>query len=447
MDAHDVAPQMLASSTESAATGVLAALAVIVLAAAVGGRVARRIRQPVVVGEIAAGVLLGPSALGLLPGNPTAVLFPPEVVAILGGIAQLAVSCYMFGVGYETDLGELRRCPRGVAAVAGAATAVPLLGGFALGLLVSGPLGLQDRGPVLPLFTGILLSITAVPVLTRILDERDLRRTPAGVVSLGAAAVSDGAAWLLLAAAVWFSGPEHGGRSPLTVCLLLSVFVGVLLTAGRKLLGAALARADSLPGMALLVGVLLGSAWFTSWLGLHAVFGALLCGVAAPRRPDGTADPAVLARLRSLGTLLLPAFFVVSGLGVRLSGGGSSIGLLLLLLVLISVAAVAVKLLPAAAGARLAGLDGHQALTVGALMNTRGLTELIAVQVAHSAGVIDDRLYALFVLMALLTTAATGPMLDALEARRARAACAAGSPNAPAPVPSSREEVSLAAKG
>ncbi len=405
------------ASAEAAATGALAALAVVILAAALGGRIARRLRQPVVVGEIAAGILLGPSALGLLPGHPTAALFPPPVTAILGGVSQLAVACYMFGVGYETDLGELRRHPRGVAAVAVAATAVPLLGGLGLGLLLARLPGNQGHSAVLPLFTGVLLSITAVPVLARILDERGLRRTPAGVVGLGAATVCDGAAWLLLAVAVSFGGPRHSGRSPLTVFWLAAAFAGVLLTVGRPLLKAALARAGGLSGMAVLTGMVLGSAWFTSWLGLHAVFGALLCGMAAPRRADGTADPAVLERLRSLATLLLPAFFVVSGLSVHLGSGGSSTWPLL---IAVCVVAVGVKLLPSAGAARLAGLDRHESLVVGVLMNTRGLTELIAVQVARSAGVVDDRLYAVFVLMAIGTTAATGPMLDALEVRRAR---------------------------
>ncbi|MDQ8705978.1 cation:proton antiporter [Streptomyces sp. LHD-70] len=415
-------------SPEATATGALAALAVVIVVAAAAGKLAGKLRQPVVVGEIAAGVLLGPSALGLLPGNPTDSLFPPPVVSILGGMAQLAIACYMFGVGYETDLGELRRRPRGVAAVAGAATAVPMLGGIGLGFLITALPGGSGYGPLLPIFTGILLSITAVPVLTRVLDERGLRSTPAGVVSLGAAAACDGIAWLLLAGAISLSGGSHTTHSPLMVCALLAAFTLVLFTVGRRLLGYALARVDSLPSMAALTGILLASAWFTSWLGLHAVFGALLCGIAAPRRPDGTPHPVVLTRLRGLGTLLLPAFFVVAGLGVHLNGIDAATWLLL---ALVCATAVAVKLFPSAAGARLSGLDRHQSLTVGALMNTRGLTELIAVQVAYTAGVIDTRLYAVFVLMALLTTAVTGPLLDLIESRRGRTRIKA----TPAPTP------------
>ncbi|MEW9532361.1 cation:proton antiporter [Microbispora sp. NPDC049125] len=407
-----------AASAESAATGTLAALTVVILAAACFSRAASRLRQPIVIGEIAAGIALGPSLLGLLPGDISATLFPPQVVAILASISQLAIACYMFCVGYETDLGELRARPRGVFAVAAAATAVPLAGGFGVGLLLQRLLG-PESDPMLPVFTGILLSVTAVPVLTRILDERGLRRTPAGTVSLGAAAVCDIAAWLLLALATSVGGRGHSGFAPLATCALLAGFTVVMFTVGRRLLGEALARARTLPGMALLMAILLGSTWFSSWIGLHAVFGALLCGVAAPRRPGGAPDTAVLARLHGVGGLLLPAFFVVAGLGVHLDGGDSTMWLLLLL---VTAVAVTVKLVPAAVAARLTGLDRRQSLVVGALMNTRGLTELIAIQVAYAAGVIDGRLYTVFVLMALVTTAATGPMLDALRARSAPAA-------------------------
>ncbi|GAA2136256.1 cation:proton antiporter [Kitasatospora kazusensis] len=371
--------------------------------------VCRRIGQPVVVGQLVAGV-----GLGLLPGRLTAVLFPAEVLPFLNVMAQLGLVLFLFSVGYELDLRFLRTRQRAVLLVSAGSLLVPLaLGGvlgwvlWDAGLLGSAP-GVR-AGPAV-LFTAVALSITAVPVLAGIVRERALTASLPGVVALASAGVIDAIGWLLLAAAVAAAttGRQPGGRSAAFAGYLL-VLVLVLRPALRRWMPPG--RPAGRERAPVVVALVLASAWCTAQLGLHPVFGALAVGVLMPRDRDGSPDRDLRHAVEQAGSALLPLFFVVTGLSVRI---GRLDGADWLVLGVVLLLATAGKLGGATLAARLGGLGRRDSLIVGTLLNTRGLTELIALNAGWSAGLIGRHLYGVLVLMALVTTVLTGPLLTRL---------------------------------
>jgi Kef-type K+ transport system membrane component KefB len=258
------------------------------------------------------------------------------------------------------------------------------------------------------------MSITALPVLAAIVRERGIAGTTAGATAIAAAGLMDVTGWLVLAVAL--AGTAHKpGRPWLVTLSLFCCFVAIMLLAVRPALRWWMARwPGSVPSYQLLVAaaLALGSAWVTSTLGLQTVFGGFLAGLTMPG-PDGNPDPEVLRPMEETGSLLLPLFFVVTGLSVNIGTLG---GTAFLLLVIVCVIASAGKLAPGYLASRLGGLASRQSATVAVLINTRGLTELIALNVGLSAGLIDQRIFSVFVLMALITTAATGPLLLVVRA-------------------------------
>ena len=391
-------------------------IAIVIAVARLMGRLAVRFRQPAVIGEILGGIMLGPSVLGLLPGNLPQVLFPADIRPYLNVIAQLGLVLFMFIVGLEVDL-RLIQSRRGVAtAVSLSSIALPFGLGIALAFVLypahPGPAARPVSPVAFALFLGAAMSITAFPVLARILTERRMHRTPIGVLALACAAIDDVVAWSLLAVVVAVAvGGTLAGFG--TILLLTAVYALAMIIGVRPLLARLTARYRAAGRLtpdvlaSVLVGLLL-SACATEAIGIHAIFGAFVFGAVMPRS-EPALTRAVLQRLEQVSTLLLlPVFFVIAGLQVDVRAVGSA-GVVELLLIL--VAAIGGKFLGALAAARLSQVPHRQAVALGVLMNTRGLTEIVILQVGAQLGVLDGRLFTLMVLMALITTVMTEPLL------------------------------------
>jgi Kef-type K+ transport system membrane component KefB len=397
-------------------------LAVILAACRLMGRVVRPLGQPQVVAEMIVGVALGPSLLGALAPELHARLFPPESLPVLYVLAQLGLALYMFLVGLEFDLDKLRARARSAAFVGWAGILAP----FALGVALAYALG--DRFPLFApeargweraLFLGAAISITAFPMLARILYERGIARTSLGALALTAGALNDAAAWALLAVVLAsFSGDWSGALLAIGGGLAYGL---LMLTVGRRLLARLFTRvvaardgeAQVLPLALVLLAL---AAWLTDTIGIYAVFGAFVLGAAMPK---GRVSEAIEKRSATLTTdLLLPFFFVYSGLNTRLDLLASTD------VVLVAAAVLLVSFLgkgaACALAARWAGERWREALAIGALMNARGLMELILLNIGLEHGVITPTLFSILVLMAVVTTLAAGPAFRALYREGAR---------------------------
>jgi len=388
-------------------------LALIIAVARLGGALFERIGQPSVVGEIAAGIALGPSALGLVAPGTSAALVPTAVAPFIQVVSQIGLVVFMMLVGVEVDMSMLSGKVRLVTAVGLSATFVPFGLAVLLALWVRPlyPTGVPAAAFIL--FFGVALSVTAFPVLARIVRERGLSDTPAGMVALAAAAVIDVLAWGVLSVVTGVVAAGHGaGWLPLSGI----AFALVMLLAVRPLLARAARRGllDRCSDGTVLVAVLSAAALaacFTESIGLHSIFGPFVVGLVVPR--SGNIGRMITERLTEAGSrLLLPAFFVVAGMSVRIQTlNGADLAVLSGTLAV----AVAGKIGGGAAPARVAGWDNHSAMTLGILLNTRGLTELVVLGVGLTDGILAPRLYTILVLMAIVTTVATGPLLAATE--------------------------------
>ncbi len=392
-------------------------IAIIMIVARLFGRLAIKVGQPPVVGEIVAGIAMGPSLLGLLPGDLDGRLFPPEVLPYLSILAQLGLVLFMFIVGLELDMLLIRGREKIAGTISAASVALPFALGAALSLILFPLHDETASGPVAPLalalFLGVAMSITAFPVLARILTDRGMHRTPIGVLSLACAAVDDIIAWTLLAfvvAVVQGNGP----LDVLRIVVLTAVFAAVMFGLVRPLLRRLndwyrrVGRLTPDILAVVLIGVLV-SAFVTEIIGIHAIFGAFVFGAVMPRKDAADLTHEILERLEQVSVLLLlPLFFVVTGLSTNVLGltGGGLWQLALILLV-----AIGGKFVGAYAAARAVKVRARQATALGLLMNTRGLTELVILNVGRQLGVLDDELFTMLVLMALITTAMTGPLL------------------------------------
>lgn len=386
---------------------MLLALMVIVVSARVLGALAGRLGQPAVIGEIVGGVLLGPTLFG---GAITSTIFPTDVRPALETLADVGVCVFMFLVGLHLDRTLLRGQARIVSTVSLAAIALP----FGLGALLALHLvGNHPTGHRLAfvLFLGTAMSITAFPVLARILTDKGLVDTPIGGLALACAAVGDVLAWSLLAVVAALA---DGGADPWRV-LLVVPFAALMVKVVRPLLARLAARRTArgrLAGASVLACVAVGlllSAQATDRMGLHAIFGAFLFGVVMPREgASALRDQALPWIERVSNTLFLPIFFMVAGLQVDLSSmDGTALGELALILLV----AIGSKFAGAFLGARLNGVRHRHSAVLAILINTRGLTELVVLTVGLQRGVLDDALYSLMVVMALVTTAMTGVLL------------------------------------
>ncbi|WP_228034263.1 cation:proton antiporter [Streptomyces spongiae] len=410
-------------SSDAMITHLVGATALIVIVAHTAGWLARRLGQPTIIGQLIVGIMLGPTMLAELSPELSKTLFPQEIAPVLTGMSQIALVLFLFAVGYELDLRMLGGRTRTVVAVSVAAFVVPMAAGTGAAVLFHDQLAElgapEELSASSVLFFGVALSITAVPVLTAIVRETGLAGTVAGTVAVSAAGLIDVMGWTVLVGTLLESDP-HGGLSWQLRLILLAIFTAVMLLCARPVLRRLLWRPQVEPSvrLALLVGFAFASAWVTNALGLHVIFGALLAGVVTPRERGGTLDPDLVRPLHDIGSVLLPFFFVVSGKSVEI-GALDATGVVALLAV--TVLAVVIKVVSGTVAARWSGLDRHDARTVGVLLNTRGLTELIALNAGLQAGLIEGPLYTALVLMALATTLITQPLLAVVRRLRERA--------------------------
>jgi len=403
---------------------VLHVLATLVAVIALGlalGRVCRWIGQPPVIGEVIAGILLGPSVLGAVWPDAMHALIPAKaadpnglVPAAVKAVAQIGVVLYMFLVGLELNAARLKKQAAAAVAVSHAGILAPFVLGSAVALLLFPTLAPAGT-PFLSfaLFMGVATAITAFPVLARILTDRKMERTELGVVALGCAAADDVTAWCLLAVVVGVAQAEAG--RVVGVLAGAGAFVAVMLFAVRPLVGRLSRRLDAgsgpLPTL-VTAGTFLAvlmAALTTEAIGIHALFGAFLLGAVVPH--DGRLAREFNAKLRDPVTvLLLPAFFAYTGMRMQLGlmGGWAEWGWCGLIVLVATVG----KFGGAMLAARLTGQGWRSAAALGALMNTRGLMELIVLNIGLDMGVISPTLFAMMVVMALVTTAMTSPLLS-----------------------------------
>ncbi|MET7395834.1 cation:proton antiporter [Dactylosporangium sp. NPDC005572] len=406
----------------------LLAVAVVLVVSHLFGHLLRRWGQPAVLGEILGGIVLGPSLLGLMWPGAVAWLFPAGVLDGLGKAAQLGLVVFMFLLGCELRLGRPEQDeagavrPRSVALVTVGGMGLPFLAGLGLAAAAGSRLsGTGGDGTAHRLFLGLALAVTALPVLARILVDLRLERTGVGALSLSAAAFGDAVAWLALTLII----AGAGGTADLTHTAGLAVALAlVTLLCVRPALRLLVDRVEStqLLTVVLVAGAVTYAA-LTQLIHLHPLIGAFLFGVAVPRgRP---AVERLAGQLQGFTlTILLPLFFAGVGLTTSIGLLGGDAGRWLLFAV-ICVAAQLTKFAGAAGAARLAGLPAREAAQVGVLMNCRGVTELVIASVGLQAGLVNEFGFTILVLIAVLTTAVTGPLTRRLmpgERRRVPAA-------------------------
>jgi Kef-type K+ transport system membrane component KefB len=391
---------------------LLLALPLILAACHLSGALFRRIGQPAVIGEIVAGILLGPSLLGAVAPAASAWLLPDSVVTAVNTLAQLGLVFFMYLVGTEIDLAVVRRRTGTAVAVSQVGIAVTMTTGGLLAFLLYPRFGGGVGLPVFALFVAVVLSVTAFPVLARILADRGMSGTPLGVLALTCAAVGDVVAWWLLALVTALSRGGAPQRVLLTVALT-AAFVAVLVFGVRPALARVLATVSEKAVLPILLGGVMLAALATNVIGIHAIFGAFLFGAVTPR---GTA-PVRLAtgRLESVTvTLLLPLFFVHTGLRTAFGLLGADAALWGWCAVVLMVAVVS-KWGSTTVVARLGGTGWRDAMSLGALMNCRGLTELVVLNVGLQLKVITPTVFAMLVIMTVVSTAATAPALSLIE--------------------------------
>jgi Kef-type K+ transport system membrane component KefB len=388
---------------------LLVALPVVLAACYLAGRVVRRAGQPEVIGEILAGVLLGPSLLGLVWPAGFAWLFPPPVVSAVGTLAQLGLIFFMYLVGTEMNLDAVRRRGLVAATVSQVNLALPALCGIvlALGMYPSfgGGVGFLPFG----LFLAVALSVTAFPVMARILSDRGLTDTPLGALALTCAAIGDAVAWCVLT--VVTAVARNGSPSAVLVTIALTAaFVAAMVFVVRPLLSRWLPGRPPAAVLPLLLAGIMLSALATNEIGIHPIFGAFLFGAIAPRAVPSVTEAA--HRMQSVTvTLLLPLFFVYTGLHTRFGLLGTDGRRWAWCGAIIAVAVVS-KWGGTALAARLTGTGWRESWSLGALMNCRGLTELVVLNIGLQLGVISPTVFSMLVVMTLVSTMATGPGLS-----------------------------------
>jgi len=426
---------------------LLLQIVVILVVSRLVGLLFRKIHQPQVIGEMVAGILLGPSLFGWLAPGLSARLFPVDSLDYLNVLSQIGLILFMFLVGLELDPQLLHGRRRAAIVISNASVIAPFLLGAVLALYLyprlSGP-------PVsfigFTLFLGAAMSITAFPVLARILSERNLLRSKVGALTIACAAVDDVTAWCILAIVI---AVVRAGQTTFPVWATIvgsGLFVLIMVVGIRRALHIFETRYHKIGRLTqdmttLILMLTLAAAWITEWLGIHALFGAFVLGAVMPK--DRAFVHELTEKLEALTvSFLLPLFFALAGLRV-------SIGLLNGLemwfyCVLILIVAVVGKFGGSTLAARVSGLSWREAGALGVLMNTRGLVELVILSIGFDLGIISPTLYTMMVLMALITTFMTSPLLEKIYPTRLirqEFAVAVGHRH-PATVPQSLEEQS-----
>jgi Kef-type K+ transport system membrane component KefB len=380
------------------------------------GTLMPRIGQPRVMGEVLAGIILGPTVFGAIDPGLQSKLFASDIVPLIGVAANLGLVFYMFLIGLEVDFGQVRQRLTTTLAVSNTGLAVPMMLGMATALPLYALLSPGKRFIAFALFMGVSMSVTAFPVLARIVSERRMLKRPLGALALSAAAVDDVSAWFLVALATAAAG-AGSGVDVLEIAgwtLLFALFMGFVV---RPLLGRAAVAYDEaghVPGtwITIIFGGVLLSAVTTEEIGVAVIVGAFVMGLAMPRHAGLSQE--VTQRVEDFVlTLLLPLFFAYTGL--RTNVGLLARPSLILITVLLIVVAILGKYGGTLIAARSMRLPWRESAALGALMNTRGLTELIVLNLALDKGVISSALFTALVVMALVTTFMAGPALRLID--------------------------------
>ena len=398
-------------------------LAVILLACRIAGWFGRKfLAQPQVVGEMIAGVFLGPSLLGMFFPDVQGAIFPKETRNVLYAGSQLGVGLYMFLVGTTLQVNHFRSQARSAVGVSLAGIAAPFFIAFLITPLLLGVPGLFAAGisqTNATLFMGACIALTAFPMLARIINERGLAHTSLGTLSLTAGAFDDACSWCVLAIVL-----ATFGAGPGVAILAIGggvVYAAFIMLFGRRLLaplGRIVEREGemSLTILGLTLALFCLSAFLMDAIGIHAIFGGFILGAVMPR---GLFAAELKKKVEPLAViLLLPMFFTYSGLNTRMDMVNSPQLLLIALGVL--AASVLAKGGACYLAARLAGEDNRTALGIGALMNSRGLMELIIINIGLQKGIIGPTLFSMLVLMAVVTTMMASPLFELVYGRKAR---------------------------
>jgi len=390
---------------------------VIILTSRILGWIMSLINQPTVIGEILAGIMLGPSLLGLYFPDATTFIFPVESLGNLQFLSQIGLILFMFIIGMELDIGVLKQRAGAAVFISNSSIVVPFVLGAGLAYFLYESFAPPEAG-FLPfaLFLGIAMSITAFPVLARIVQERGITRTPMGMTAITCAAINDMTAWGILAVVVAIANATAVSGALLTI-LLSFLYVAVMLFLVRPLLNKVALKYTvretiSKAIVAVVLSTMLISAYITEVIGIHALFGAFMAGVIIP---DNVRFKQIMAeKIEDVSlVLLLPLFFVYTGLRTQI-GLLNEPGLWLTGLLVVAVA-VTGKFAGSALAARYTGQSWKDSLSIGALMNTRGLIELIALNIGYDIGVLSPEIFTILVLMALVTTFMTGPALSLIN--------------------------------
>lgn len=391
----------------------IAGACLILAATRLVGCLFQKINQPRIIGEMVAGVLLGPSFLGWLAPDFIATLFPQRNLDSFKALSQIGLVLYMFIIGLKLDTKSLSERKHAAVFTSHSSIICPFIFGLLLALYLGPEL---SNGGIPPttfgLFMATAMSITAFPVLARILSERGLLDTKIGAIAIACAAVDDVTAWFLLTTVTVYTQTSNAPSWPWPTLLGLSLYFGVMWFAVRPVLRQLLNRRSEQGGLArgiLVVMLLLPvSAGATEWLGVHALFGAFFAGLIMPRHERLTralsekVEPAVVS-------LLLPIFFGLSGLRTSISlVSGAEMWLYCGLILLVAVSG---KLGGSMLSARLTGMSWREAGAIGVLMNTRGLMELVVLNIGLELGLISTTVFSMMVLMAVITTLMTSPLL------------------------------------
>jgi Kef-type K+ transport system membrane component KefB len=396
---------------------LLLQIVVIVVVAKFFGWLCKRIDQPSVVGEMIAGILLGPSLFGLYFPEASASLFPAESLRNLQVLSQIGLVLFMFVVGLELDLKTLKKSTNDAIVISHASIIIPFTLGVGLSYFLYTLYAPENvKFLSFALFMGVAMSITAFPVLARIVQERNLQKTKLGAMVITCAAVDDITAWCILAAVIAMVKAGSVGSS-LYIIGLAIIYVVLMLKVVKPFINN-LVKSEttnskiSNRGITLILLTLVASAYLTEVIGIHALFGAFLAGVIMPEEVKFREK--IMHKIEDVAlVLLLPLFFVFTGLRTQIALLNDSS--LYSITAMIVAVAVFGKFIGSALVAKYVGQDWKTSLSIGALMNTRGLMELVVLNIGYDLGVLTPEIFSMMVIMALLTTFMTGPALSMIE--------------------------------
>lgn len=414
---HGIVQEFM-SHVKSPLSLLLVQIILILAVARLFGYAARKLKQPAVVGEIIAGIVLGPSLFGMLWPDGMKAVFPAASLSSLQFLSQIGLAFFMFIVGMELDIEKIKHKAHDAVMISHASIIIPFFLGVTLSYFIYqqfAPANVSFLG--FSLFMGIAMSITAFPVLARIVQERKLSGTPLGTMAITCAAADDVTAWCILACVVAIVKAGSLAGAAVTILLAL-VFVMGMLYIIKPWLQKRMVKANqegqtiTQRNVALAFFVLLISGYLAEIIGIHMLFGAFLAGVIMPA--EGNIKNMLTGKLEDVSILiLLPIFFAFTGLRTQI--GLLNEGHLWAVFGMIMLVAVGGKFGGSTLAAKLVGQPWPEALSIGALMNTRGLMELVVLNIGYDLGILTPQIFAMMVLMALATTFMTGPVLDIIN--------------------------------